>query len=151
MISSTREACDSLSKVTHSHRWRKQGIIVEVSYSNVNSKWIYQDWIFIVVKENEDGDIIGHSCVPSWLDPNSHIPCLLLWLWWWTYFSPDWSSPTSSQFSENSTSITQLENQCHRQSTFREFYGCHSIRPYSRTSLIFFIVFIITYSVSTFS
>ena len=31
----------------------------------------------MVVLENEDGVIVGHSCVPSWFDPNrQHLPSL---------------------------------------------------------------------------
>ena len=71
------------------------------------------------------------------VDYTNHTPCLLLWLWSWTYFNPDWCSPTSNQFSKNSTSTTLLENQSHLQSTLGEFYCYHSTLYCSQTSEMF--------------
>ena len=68
---------------------------------------------------------------------HSHIPFQLLWLWWWAHFNPDWCSPTSYRFSENSTSTSIHHWKINPTSDwliFWEFYHSHSTWFYRQTT-----------------
>ena len=75
----------------------------------------------------------------------SHIPCLLLWLWWWIYFSLacsphfDWSLGVLSR----TTSVEFYQDQqLHFPTDFSlKFYSNHSTRSNGRTDylILFFI------------